>query len=167
MSESNKKKSDLKIFPSGDQDVVVTRTFNAPAEFVFAALTKPELIKRWLLGPDGWTMPFCEVDLRVGGKYRYVWKNDDGREMGMGGVYREIASPHRLVHTELFDEAWYPGECLITTVLTEKDGKTLFTGTMHYVSKEARESTLTSGMEDGLIPSYDRLEAIVEELKRG
>ena len=69
-------------------------------------------------------MPICEIDLKVGGKYRYVWRNEDGREMAMGGPYREIVRPDRIVNTERFDEAWYPGEALITTTLIEKDGNT-------------------------------------------
>ena len=100
----------LKLTTRGDREIVMTRAFAAPRRLVFEAFTKPELLKRWLLGPDGWSMPVCEIDLRVGGRYRYVWRNDrDGTEMGMGGVYREIAVPERVVATEKFDDAWYPG----------------------------------------------------------
>lgn len=128
---------------------------------MFEASTKPELVKRWLLGPPGWAMPVCEIDLRVGGKYRYVWRHTDGREMGMGGIYNEIARPDRFVHTEKFDTAWYPGEALITTVLAEQSGKTTLTAAMLYESREARDSVLTSGMEDGVAASYDRLEELL------
>ncbi|HEV2842730.1 MAG TPA: SRPBCC domain-containing protein [Chthoniobacterales bacterium] len=82
----------------------MTRAFDATRDLVFDALTKPELVKRWLLGPPGWSMPICEIDLKVGGAYRYVWRHEDGREMGMGGTYREIVRPERLVNTELFDK---------------------------------------------------------------
>jgi uncharacterized protein YndB with AHSA1/START domain len=113
------------IKANGDREIVVTRVFDAPRRLVFDAYTKPELIKQWLIGPDGWSMPICETDLRPGGKYRYVWRNDtDGSEMGMGGIYREVAPPERIVATELFDEAWYPGEAVDTIVLTEQGGKT-------------------------------------------
>ena len=151
----------LKIAPSGDREIIMTRAFDAKRDLVFDALTKPELVKRWLLGPPGWSMPVCEIDLKVGGAYRYVWRNEDGREMGMGGTYREIVRPDRIVNTELFDKAWYPGECLITTLLTERGGGTTMTVTMRYESTAARDSVLESDMESGVAPSYDRLEEIV------
>lgn len=156
----------FKIKSSGERDLVMTREFDATRDLVFDALTKPELVKRWLLGPPGWTMPVCQIDLKVGGKYRYVWRNEDGREMGMGGTYREIARPDRLAHTELFDQAWYPGESLITTVLTERDGRTTMTVTCSYESQAARDEVLKSDMEKGVAPSYDRLEEIVSPRSR-
>jgi uncharacterized protein YndB with AHSA1/START domain len=97
----------------------------------------------------------------VGGAYRYVWRKDNGKEMGMGGVYREIVPQERLVCTELFDEAWYPGESLNTTTLAEKSGRTTLTTTMRYVSQEARDGVLKSGMEGGVAVSYDRLEQLL------
>src|SRR5678816_4821424 len=97
----------LQITTRGDRELVMARVFDAPRHLVFEACSKPELVRRWLLGPDGWSMPVCEIDLRVGGSYRYVWRHSDGREMGMGGVYREIIVPERIVATEKFDEAWY------------------------------------------------------------
>ncbi len=105
---------------SGDRAVVLTRTFNAPRRLVFDAHTRPELVRRWLLGPPGWTMPVCEIDLRVGGRIRYVWRGPDGSGMGMSGTYREIVPPRRLVHTEIFDEDWSGGEMLVTTEFAEK-----------------------------------------------
>jgi uncharacterized protein YndB with AHSA1/START domain len=151
----------VKLTMSGDREITMTRSFNAPRAAVFEALTKPALVQRWLLGPPGWTMPVCEIDLRIGGAYRYVWRHEDGREMGMGGLFREIARPDRLVHTEKFDTAWYPGESLITSVLAEKAGKTTLTATMLYESREARDTVLKSGMEGGVAASYARLEALV------
>src|SRR3982075_1294051 len=103
----------LKLTTRGDREIVMTRVFDARGALVFDAFTKPELVKRWLLGPPGWSMPVCEIDLRVGGKYRYVWRRDsDGTDMGMGGVYREIVAPERIVATEKFDQAWYSGEAV-------------------------------------------------------
>jgi len=164
MMNSGAPKRTLEIAAHGEREIVMKRVFNAPRHLVFDALTKPELVKRWLLGPDGWTMPVCEIDLRVGGRYRYVWRQtSNGKEMGMGGVYREIVPPERLVHTELFDEAWYPGESLITNTLTEQGGRTTLTTTMLYVTQEARDAILKSGMERGVEASYDRLAAIVEK----
>jgi uncharacterized protein YndB with AHSA1/START domain len=149
---------DLKVTTPSDREIAITRVFDTPRKLVFDAHTKPELVKRWLLGPPGWSMPVCEIDLRVGGKYRWVWRHDrDGTTMGMGGVYREIAAPERLVASEKFDEAWYPGEALNTLVLVEQGGRTTLTQTMRYESREARDGVLKSGMEKGLTASYDRL----------
>ena len=154
----------LKLTTRGDREIVITRAFDAPRKLVFDALTKPELVKQWLLGPDGWSMPVCEIDLKVGGKYRYVWRRDkDGTEMGMGGVYREIVAPERIVATEKFDQSWYPGEALGTFVLIEQAGKTTLTETILYESREARDGVLKSGMEKGIVASYDRLAKLLEK----
>jgi len=156
----------LKISAQNEREIVVTRVFDAPRKLVFDAHTKPALIRRWLLGPDGWSMPVCEVDLRVGGKYRYVWQRDsDGSQMGMGGVYREIQSPERLVATERFDESWYPGEAVDTLVLIERSGKTTLTQTMQYESRAARDAVLQSPMEDGMAAGYDRLADLLPTLE--
>ena len=157
-------KNALKITPSGDRDLVMTRDFDAPRNLVYDAHTKPELVRRWLLGPPGWSMPVCDMDVRVGGKYRWVWKKDaDGSTMGMGGVYREVKASERLVSTEKFDEAWYPGESLNTLVLVEKGGRTTLTQTMRYESREARAAVIKSPMEQGVAASYDRLEAVLTD----
>ncbi len=153
------------ITAHGEREIVITRVFDAPRQLVFDAYTKPELLKKWLLGPDGWSLPVCEIDLQVGGKYRYVWKSDaDGREMGMGGIYREVAPPERIVATEIFDEAWYPGGAVDTIVLTERDGKTTLTQTILYNSRETRDAVLKSPMQYGLAMSYDRLETFLPSL---
>jgi uncharacterized protein YndB with AHSA1/START domain len=151
----------LKVTAHGDREVVMTRLFNAPRHLVWEAFTRPELVKRWLLGPDGWSMPVCEIDLRVGGSYRYVWRHTDGKEMGMGGVFREIQIPERVVATEKFDEAWYPGEAVGTLVLVEQAGKTTVTQSMLYDSRQTRDAVLKSPMEQGVAASYDRLETLV------
>ena len=147
----------LEVTTPTEREIVVTRDFDAPRGLVFDAHTKPELVRQWLLGPPGWTMPVCEIDLRVGGVYRYVWRNAAGKDMGMGGVFREIVPPERLVATEAFDESWYPGEALDTTVLTEEGGTTRLTLTVLYESRAARDAALQSGMERGMVASYDRL----------
>ena len=152
----------LKLTTRGDREIVMTRVFDAPRRLIFDAWTKPELVKQWLLGPPGWSMPVCEIALRVGGAYRYVWRRDsDGTQMGMGGVYREIVAPEKLVATERFDEAWYPGEAVGTLVLVEQGGKTTLTQTELYESREARDAVLKSGMEKGVAASYDRLEELL------
>jgi uncharacterized protein YndB with AHSA1/START domain len=148
-----------------DREIQVTRVFNAPRALVFEAFTKPELVRQWLLGPPGWTMPICEIDLRVGGAYRYLWRhNTDGTEMGMGGVFRQIVSPERLVATEKFDEAWYPGEALDTTVFVEEGDATRITITVLYESMEARNTARRSGMERGMAASYDRVEELLASI---
>lgn len=148
-----------------DREIQVTRVFNAPRALVFEAFTKPELVRQWLLGPPGWTMPICEIDLRVGGAYRYLWRhNTDGTEMGMGGVFRQIVSPERLVATEEFDVAWYPGKALDTTVFVEEGYATRITITVLYESMEARNTARRSGMERGMAASYDRVEELLASI---
>jgi len=155
----------FKLAANGDREIVISRAFDAPRKLVFDALTRPELLKQWLTGPPGWTMPVCEIDLRVGGKFRYVWRGPDGTEMGMGGVYREIKPPERLVGTEKFDEPWYPGEGLGKFELVEKDGRTIMTQTIQYESREARDVALKSPMEGGVRASYDTLEQLLASVE--
>ncbi len=144
----------LKVTLPSEREIVMTRVFNAPRQMIYDAWTKPELLKRWF-GPRGWSLVVCEIDLRVGGKWRFVLRGPDGNEMGMGGVYRELAPPERDVHTEKFDD--YPGESLVTGVLTESAGKTTMTATILYPSQEVRDAVIKSGMEHGAAESYDRL----------
>jgi uncharacterized protein YndB with AHSA1/START domain len=151
----------LKLTTRGEREIVMTRVFDAPRTLVFDAFTKPDLVRKWLLGPEGWTMPVCEIDLKVGGRYRYVWRNAKGIEMGMGGVYREIVAPERVVATERFDQSWYPGEAVGTITLAEHSGKTMLTQTVLYDSREAREVVLKSPMESGVVASYDRLAGLL------
>lgn len=153
----------LTVTTPSEREVAMTRDFNAPRRLVFEALTKPELLKRWLTGPPGWSFAVCEVDLRVGGAYRFVWSKAGGIQMGMGGVYREVSPPERFVNTERFDEPWYPGEAIVTNALAEKGGKTTLTLTVQYESKEARDVALQSPMEEGVAMGYDRLAEIVEK----
>lgn len=148
----------------GDREIVMTRDFDAPRPLVFEAFTTPALVKRWLLGPPGWSMPVCEIDLKVGGKYRYEWKKESkGTTMGVSGVYREVSPPARIVHTERFDDAWYPGECVVTTAFEEAQDRTTVTMTMLFESRDARDGVLKSGMESGVAVSYDRLDEILDE----
>ena len=152
-----KNTGNLKVTTPSDREIAMTRVFDAPRRLVFDAYTKPELVKRWLLGPPGWTMPVCEIDLRVGGSYRYVWHGQNGTEMGMRGIYREIVPAERIVCTESFDDPWYEGEAVGTTAFVERSGKTTLTTTVLYVSKEVRDAVLKSPMEQGVAASFDRL----------
>ena len=147
----------LQLTTPSEREIDMSRVFDAPRNLVFDAWTKPELLERWLGVRGGWSMVVCEVDLRVGGAYRFVWRGLDGAEMGMGGVYREIVSPERLVATESFDDPWYPGEAIDTTVLVEEGGKTTVTTKVLYESEEIRDAVLESGMARGVAESYDML----------
>jgi len=146
-----------------DRELVATRVFEAPRELVFDCHTSAEHLPHWMLGPDGWTMPVCEVDLRPGGAWRHVWRKDDGTEMGMRGEYREIERPERLVQTEDWGGDW--PEALDTLVFTEEDGRTTLACTVLYPSEEAREKAIATGMQDGWAQSYDRLEDYLARLQ--
>jgi uncharacterized protein YndB with AHSA1/START domain len=144
----------LKVTTPSDREIVLTRVFDAPRSLVFEAFAKPELLKRWF-GPRGWSLTVCEVDLNVGGHFRFVMRSPDGKEMGMRGVYREIVPPERSVHMESFDD--FPGESQVTAVFTESAGKTTLTATLLYPSQEVRDAVIKSGMEHGAAESYDKL----------
>jgi uncharacterized protein YndB with AHSA1/START domain len=145
-----------------DREVVVTRVVAAPRRFVYDAWTQPEHVRRWMLGPEGWTMPVCEMDLRVGGIWRYVWRKSGGAEMPMTGTYREIVPPERLVTTESWGPDW--PETVNTLVLTEAAGRTTMTLTIAYPTREARDAALRTGMETGMDQSYARLDRLLESL---
>jgi uncharacterized protein YndB with AHSA1/START domain len=151
----------LQITTPSEREIAMTRAFDAPRSLVFDAWTRPELLKRWLGVRGGWSLAVCEVDLRVGGAYRFVWRGPNGKEMGMGGVYREIVRPERLVATEKFDDPWYEGEALDTTVLVEQGGRTTVTTTVLYESKEVRDAVLKTPMATGMVESYDKLDEVL------
>ncbi len=142
----------------GEKEIVIKRVFDAPRRLVFEAYTKPEYLKRWLLGPPGWEMVVCDVATKVGDRYRYEWRNTEGTQFGMGGVCREFLRPERIVCTELMDG--YTSESLVTTVLVEERGKTTLTSTCLYESREVRDMVIKSGMERGVEASYQRLDEL-------
>jgi uncharacterized protein YndB with AHSA1/START domain len=154
----------LRVTTLGEREVVITRTFDAPRQLVYDAMTKPELLGQWFYGPPGWTLAVCDVDLRPGGAYRYVWKSADGVSMGMGGTHQEVVPPERVVATQLFDEDWTGGEALSVMTFTERNGKTTLTITMTYASREARDAVLRTPMEQGMAMGYDRLAALLPTL---
>lgn len=151
----------LEVTMPNDHEVAMARSFAARRKLVFDCWSQPELITRWLFGPDGWSFARCDVDFRVGGAYRFVWRNVDGREMGMGGIYREIVTPQRIVNTELFDEDWTGGETVVTTEFSEHGGKTTVTQITRYASKIARDGALATGMAGGVEVSYARLDEVL------
>jgi uncharacterized protein YndB with AHSA1/START domain len=154
----------LQITTPSDRELAMIRSFDAPRGLVWDAWTKPELLKQWLGVRGGWTFAVCEVDLKVGGKYRYVWRGPSGAEMGMGGVFREVAKPERLVATEKFDESWYEGDAMDTTTFVERGGKTTVTTTVRYASKAVRDAVLKSPMELGVAESYNKLDEVLSSL---
>ena len=156
----------LKVTTPTDREIVMTRTFDAPRGLVFDALTKPELLTRWFGVFGGWSLAMCKVDLRVGGAYRFVWRDTDGKQMGMSGVYREVVTPERYVGAESFDDPWYSGEALGTTVLVEQGGRTTVSHTIHYESKAIRDAVLKTRMEHGVAASYDKLADLLASTQR-
>jgi uncharacterized protein YndB with AHSA1/START domain len=147
-----------------DREIRVSRVFEARANMVWDCHTKPELVRRWMLGPPGWSMPVCEIDLRVGGAYRYRWRNDEtGAEFGSSGEHREVAPVTRLVTSERMEG--FDGESVNTLVFAEQDGRTTSTMTMLFPSKEVRDGALQSGMSDGMAMGYDRLDEILQAQK--
>jgi uncharacterized protein YndB with AHSA1/START domain len=152
---------ELDVTTPNDFDVVCTRVFDAPAGLVFDCHTKPALVKRWLLGPPGWSMPVCDIDFRVGGRFRYVWRSDEsGKEFALTGTYREIAAPMRIVHVEAF-EGGEMEAALITTLFAENGGRTTMTLTISFASRAARDAALATGMTGGMAQSYDRLDTLL------
>ena len=142
-----------------DREIRLIRDFAAPRERVFAALTEPRLLIRWY-GARGWNLVTCEVDLRVGGAYRFVSHGPGGAVMGQRGVYREITPPSRLTFTELFDDQSYPGETVIMQVLT---GATTLTTTMRYATPQGRDTVLRYPMARGYAEGCERLDILLRE----
>ncbi|MGH9818458.1 MAG: SRPBCC family protein [Candidatus Acidiferrales bacterium] len=152
----------MKVSTPTEREIVMTRVFDAPRRLVFDAHTQCELLKRWHFGPEGWSLAVCEMDLRVGGKYRHVWRHANKKEIGTGGVYREIVPPERLVTTEKFDG--YAEEAVNTMVLVESGGRTTLTLTMLFETRESRDMVLQTGMEQGVALGFDRLDEVLSSL---
>jgi uncharacterized protein YndB with AHSA1/START domain len=143
-----------------DREVVVTRVVNAPRRLVFAAWTEPKHLQRWLTGPEGWTMPVCEIDLRPGGRWRYVYRKASGKEMTLTGSVLEVVPPERLVTTETWGPEW--PDTVNTLVLTEAEGRTTIVLTITYVSKEARDAALGTGAMDGMNRAFELLDELLD-----
>jgi uncharacterized protein YndB with AHSA1/START domain len=146
----------LKITTPNDRAIALERTFDAPRDIVFDAWTKPELLKRWY-GPPGWAMPVCDVDLRVGGAYRFVWRRHEKPDVAVSGVFREVVVGARIVQTEVFDQAWFEGDSVVTLEFVEKSGKTIVTMTALYDTQKIRDAILASSAHTGVATSSDRL----------
>jgi uncharacterized protein YndB with AHSA1/START domain len=150
-----------------EREVKVTRSFRAPRALVYRAYTEPELVRRWLLGPPGWSMPVCEMDVRVGGRFRWRWRSDqDEREFGFSGTFRDVQPASRLVHTEAYDPGTvgdgYPGEeALVTVTFIEDAGATTVTTLIDFGSRETRDAAVATGMTDGMEQSYQLLDRLL------
>lgn len=152
-----------------DREVKVTRSFKAPRALVYRAYTEAALLKRWLSGHPGWSMPVCEMDVRVGGQYRWRWRSDeDGKEFGFFGTFREVTPPAKLVYTETYDagtvDYTYPeNETLITVTFAEENGITTVDTLIDHGSKEARDAAVATGMTEGMDHNFQNLDRLLSE----
>jgi uncharacterized protein YndB with AHSA1/START domain len=152
-----------------DREVQVMRSFRAPRALVYRAYTEPEVVRRWMLGPPGWSMPVCEMDVKVGGQYRWRWRNDtDGSEFGFIGTFREVQPAARIVHTEAYDPGTVGGEypkehAMVTVTFTQDGDRTTVTTLIDFGTKEARDAAMSTGMTDGMEQSYRLLDALLIE----
>ena len=147
-----------------DTQILITREFNAPRHLVYQAWTTPELIRRWWSGDRG-EVTVAEVDLRVGGRWRYAMTAHGGFEVAFHGEYREIVPNERLVSTEMYEGMPDAGEALNTLSLTEQDGRTLLTLLVQHPSQETRDAVINSGMEVGMQEAMDHLEEVAVSLR--
>ena len=155
----------LEVTTPSEREVCVVRSFNARRELVFRAWTEPDLVKRWMAGPEGWSVTKSEADAHPGGTYRVEWSGPDNAFMGMTGTYREIVPPERLVSSEVFDDEWYSGEAIVTTIFTaDAPDRTTVTMTILFESKESRDAAVATGMTDGMSMTYQSLDRLLAEL---
>jgi uncharacterized protein YndB with AHSA1/START domain len=155
----------FKVTTPSDRQIGLTRLFDAPQRLVFEAMSQPEHIRRWWGNlAEGYSVPVCEVDLRVGGAWRFVNRTPKGEEAAFNGIYREIVPPDRLVFTEIFEK--FPDtESIVTAVFTDEGGKTRLTVTAEYPTRDIRDMVIKTGMAKGAAISYDRLEEVARELE--
>ena len=156
----------FKVTTPSDCEITITRLFDAPKHLVFEAMTTPAHVRKWWGNlDDRYSVTVCEIDLRVGGAWRFVGHGPQGPIPAFYGVYREINAPERLVYTEIFEP--YPdGESVVTQTLTEEGGKTRLIVTARYPSRDVRDMVLKTGMEKGAAISYDRLDDVASDLQR-
>jgi uncharacterized protein YndB with AHSA1/START domain len=163
MSTRSIPQQSVRIAMPTEREVAVTRLFHAPRHLVFEALTRPALLKRWMFAP-GRTLSVCEVDLRAGGNYRFVFRGPGKKDVGVRGVYREISHPERLVNTEEWED-WDAGETLVTNSLTERAGQTTLTITSRFPSTEVRDAVVAAGLKDNAELVYSALADLLAEIK--
>jgi uncharacterized protein YndB with AHSA1/START domain len=161
MVEKNSGK--LSVSLPSDKELLLTRVFDAPARLVYEVMTKPEYVKFWWCWKEGFSMPVCEIDLRVGGRWRYVMRSPEGRDVAFNGEYQQILPAERVVNTEVF-EPFPDSPALVTSTFEAQGDKTLFRSLVLHQTKEARDMHVNSGMEQGAAIAYDRLEQAAREL---
>jgi len=167
-SEPTATKSPTTVERLSDQVLVVTRTFNGPARIVWEAWTKPDLLKRWWAPRSlGVSLFECEVDVRVGGKYRYVFGRDPKQAMVFSGTYTEVTPTTRLVCTQLFEPMRSAGEAIVTATFNERQGKTELVLHQLFPSKQALDGAIASGMEKGMRETYEQLDELVAGRGKG
>lgn len=154
----------LTVSTPNDLEVVIERLFDAPPDLVFDCYTKSDLVRRWMTGMDEWSLATCEIDLRPGGTYRYVWSGPDGVSMGLNGVFHEIEPPVRLVTTESFDDDFNMGKMLVASAFEAENDRTRLKQTITYQSKGHRDAALATGMTDGMSISFAELDALLADL---
>lgn len=153
-----------------DTEVLVRRSFKAPRGLLYRAYTEPLLFRRWCGATPGWSMPVCDIDARVGGTYRWRWRNDEGTsEFGFTGVFKEVEPDERLVYTESYDAGTLgidmgDGESVVNVSFSETHGITTVTTLLRYASKETRDEALASGMTDGMEQNYRLLDEVVSRI---
>lgn len=157
-----------------DTEVRVSRDFAAPRQLVWDAHTVPELVRRWMLGPPGWSMPLCEMDVREGGKYRWRWRSDDtGAEFGFFGAFLVVHAPVRMTYEQFYDPGDLPADmdtdnpAIIHASFTENNGVTRLETVIRFASKQIRDTAISTGMTDGMEMGYERLDMLFAAEKAG
>lgn len=153
----------VKVSTPSDTEIRITRWFNAQRHLVYRAFTEVEILKRWLELP-GFALTECASEARVGGVVRFAWKGNAEGGMAVTTVLQEVVPDKKIVGREKFDEAWYPGDAIVTQELSDENGGTLLTVTIRYESKAARDGVLKTPMTDGMSHTYDQLENILSLL---
>ncbi len=153
----------IELLKINDLEIQIACTFEVSRQKVFECFTRPDLLKLWMVGPEDWTFKECKVDLRVRGKFHFVWQNEEGVRMGVTGVYKEVKVPEKLIYTELVDGFSPSSETLTTLTLEEKYGQTKLKNTIKYQSKSIRDKALEDNLEAGLSFLYHRIETLCEE----
>ena len=153
-----------------DTEVLVKRSFDAPVRLVWRAYMEPDLMRRWCAGPPGWSMPVCEMDMRVGGKYRWRWRNDeDGQEFGFTGEVLEVSPHAKLVHTQCYDAgnlgvSMGNEPYIVTVTFHEVNGITDVTTTIKFTSKSDRDEAFSTGMTDGMEMNFKVMDGVLAEM---
>jgi uncharacterized protein YndB with AHSA1/START domain len=156
----------LTVTLPGDCEVRMTRPFDALRQRVYEAYTRPDLLKRWL-GPEGFEFTICDNDVTVGGRYRWLWRNAQGHELGMRGEYLKIVRPEEIVRSEIFEQSSNLIETIGRLRLTEQDGRTLAITDVLFPTRESRDAALAAGMDKGVAASFERLDFMLAQGSAG